>query len=157
MSEAYLNEFERRIMRKSIIYITALAVFLSLFAGVSFAQTGKGDRGWGPGSGYNRMYNPEKVETLRGEIEKIDYFTERISMNRGVHIVLKTDKESISVHLGPPWYVHKLGIKLAPGDKVQVTGSRIIFNKKPAIMASEVRKGDNILKLRDESGAPAWG
>jgi len=26
-------------------------------------------------------------------------------MGRGVHLMLKTDKETISVHLGPVWYI----------------------------------------------------
>lgn len=43
-----------------------------------------------------------------------------------------------------------------PGDKVEVTGSRITFQDKPAIIAAEVKKGDEILKLRDGNGFPAW-
>jgi hypothetical protein len=35
-------------------------------------------------------------------------------------------------------------------------GSRITFAGKPAIVAAEVKKGDQVLKLRDESGTPLW-
>jgi hypothetical protein len=37
-----------------------------------------------------------------------------------------------------------------------VKGSRIIYNGKAAIIAAEVKKGDALLKLRDENGIPAW-
>jgi len=133
--------------------LAASFVFLS---GVSFAQGGKGGGGWGPGTSYNRMYNPQTVETLSGEVEKVELFTPRRGMSQGVHLVLKTDKGSIPVHLGPSWYMDKQGVKFEKGDKLEVTGSRVTFNKKPAIIASEIKKGDKTLKLRDETGTPAW-
>jgi len=144
-------------MKKSVVVLIAmLIVFLIFPAGESLAQGGKGGGGWGPGTSYNRMYNPKTIENLSGEVEKIELFTPRKGMSQGVHMTLKTDKGSIPVHLGPSWYIDKQGVKFEPGDKVQVTGSRVTFNKKPAIIASEVKKGDQTLNLRDETGAPAW-
>lgn len=35
-------------------------------------------------------------------------------------------------------------------------GSRVTFQGKPAVIAAEVKKGDEVLKLRDETGLPAW-
>ncbi len=77
-------------------------------------------------------------------------------MSSGVHLTVKMDKETISVHLGPAWYVQRQDIKIVPGDKVEITGSRIIFQRQPAIIAAEVKRGDEILKLRDENGFPVW-
>jgi len=142
--------------RSVVVSVAVLAVFLIFLSGESFAQGGKGAGGWGPGTSYNRMYDPKTVENLSGEVEKIELFTPRRGMSQGVHMVLKTDKGSIPVHLGPSWYMDKQGVKFEPGDKVEVTGSRITFNKKPAIIASEVKKGGQALKLRDETGTPAW-
>lgn len=144
-------------MKKSVVVsVAVLGMLLISFSGISFAQGGKGGGGWGPGTSYNRMYNPQTVENLSGEVEKVELFTPRRGMSQGVHIILKTEKGSIPVHLGPSWYIDKQGLKFAPGDKVQVTGSRVTFNNKPAIIASEVKKGDQTLKLRDEKGFPAW-
>jgi hypothetical protein len=70
--------------------------------------------------------------------------------------MVRTDQETISVHLGPAWYVQRQDIKIVPGDKVEITGSRITYQGKPAIIAAEVKKGEEILKLRDENGFPAW-
>jgi len=69
---------------------------------------------------------------------------------------VKTDKETISVHLGPGFYIENQDIKLETKDKVEVKGSRITFGGKPAIIAMEVKKGDEVLKLRDEAGFPVW-
>jgi hypothetical protein len=77
-------------------------------------------------------------------------------MSSGVHLMVKTGQETISVHLGPAWYIQRQDIKIAPGDKVEITGSRITYQGKPAILAAEAKKGDEILKLRDENGLPVW-
>jgi hypothetical protein len=70
--------------------------------------------------------------------------------------MLKTDKETLSVHLGPVWYLENQDIKIEAKDKIEVKGSKITFEGKPAIIAAEVRKGDDVLKLRDEAGFPSW-
>jgi len=108
------------------------------------------------GSQYNRMYNPDTVETLSGTVEAVDKVTPMKGMYSGVHVMLKTDKETISVHLGPEWYVERQDVKIEKGDNIEVKGSRVTFAGKPAIIAAEVKKGDNTLVLRDSAGIPAW-
>ena len=73
-----------------------------------------------------------------------------------MHLLLKADKETISVHVGPVWYLENQDVKLEPGDRVQVRGSRITFQGKPAIIAVDVTKGSETMRLRDESGFPLW-
>jgi hypothetical protein len=126
--------------------------------GVS-AQRGmmwRGGGGWGPGTPYARMYDPKTVETVSGPIASFTTFTPMSGMGYGVHMVLKTDKEMLDVHLGPVWFIENQDVKLEPGDNVQVRGSRIAFQGKPAILAAEVTKGEDTLTLRDQSGFPLW-
>jgi len=47
-------------------------------------------------------------------------------------------------------------MNINPKDKIEVKGSRISFENKPAIIAAEIKKSDEILTLRNESGFPAW-
>lgn len=141
------------------IMVIAISIFGLFLVTNSFAQRGmkwKGSSGWGMGSQYNQMYNPKTVETITGEVTSVDNITPLKGMSYGVHIVLKTDKETISVHLGPGWYIENQDIKIEPKDNVQVKGSRVTFEGKPAIIAAEVKKGNDVLKLRDENGFPAW-
>jgi hypothetical protein len=58
--------------------------------------------------------------------------------------------------LGPGWFVEQAGVAIVALDKIEVKGSRIIFQGKPSIIAAEVKKGDQVLKLRNEKGAPLW-
>ena len=146
-------------MRQKNIISIVIAVSLLMVASIAFAgpwQGWRGSGGWGMGSQYNRMYNPATVETLSGAVEAVDKVTLMKGMNSGIHVVLKTDKETISVHLGPEWYVERLDTKIQQGDTIEVKGSRVTFAGKPAIIAAEVKKGDSVLVLRDNNGVPAW-
>ena len=136
-----------------------VAVSMLLVASAALAQPWKGWRGsggWGMGSQYNRMYNPATVETVSGTVESVNKITPVKGMYYGIHLMVKTDKETISVDLGPGWYIERLDTRIEKGDKVEVKGSRVTLSGKPAIIAAEVKKGENTLVLRDSAGIPAW-
>jgi hypothetical protein len=118
-------------------------IVLAAMASDSFAQRGnKGQgksSGWNSGSQYNRLYKTT-VETISGEVTAVETLTPSKGMHGGIHVMLKNEKE----------------IKIAAGDKISVKGSRITFEAKPAIIASQVSKGNDILKLRDDNGYPLW-
>ena len=140
--------------RRFLVHV-AVAAAISLSC-AAIALAGRGMGGWGEGSRYNRMYDPKTVETVRGEVISVDKITPRKGMSYGLHAVLRTEKEEISVHVGPGWYLEKQAFTLAKGETIEIKGSRITFRKKPAMIAAEVKKGDVLLKLRDENGVPAW-
>ena len=142
-----------------ILSILIVVSILSFIVSDSFAQRGmkwRGSGGWGMGSQYNRMYDPKTVGTISGEMISVDMITPMKGMSQGVHLTLKTYKEIISVHLGPWWYIENRDIRIEPKDKIEVAGSRITYQGKPAIIAAKVKKGDEVLKLRDENGLPVW-
>jgi len=148
-------------MQKIHILILATVIGLVLVAGDSYAQKGpgtmwRGSGGWGQGSPYNKMYDPKAVETISGEVTNVDRITPAKGMSGGLHMSVKTDKETISVHLGPSWYLENQDVKIETKDKVEVKGARTTFAGKPAIIAAEVKKGDEVLKLRDDNGFPVW-
>jgi len=134
---------------------------LILAAAVSVAFAGpwqgwRGSGGWGNGGAYQRMFDPATMETLSGEVLSVDSLTPLNGMGPGIHLMVRSDVETISVHLGPAWYIGGQDVRIETGDTLGVTGSRIEFQGKPAIIASEVKKGDEVLKLRDERGIPVW-
>jgi hypothetical protein len=144
---------------KVLLSMAAMAVLL--VTADSFAQRGpgmmwRGSGGWGPGSPYNKMYDPKTIETITGEVVSVSSITPNKGMGAGVYMSVNTGKETLSVHLGPSWYVENQDVKIEPKDKVEVKGSKITFGGKPAIIAMEVKKGDEVLKLRDDAGFPVW-
>lgn len=125
-----------------------------LLAVVVFAATPLWAQG-GPHRG-RRMYDPHTVETVTGEVTSVDHVAAGHGRSGGVHLMLKTDAGTIPVQLGPAWYVDKQKPAIQNGDHVEVQGSRVSYQGKAAIIARQVKKGDETLTLRDEAGVPAW-
>lgn len=130
------------------------------------AQCCCGAGGCGPGMQQGAMmYDPATVETVRGEITAI----QRVAMRHhgcggahhggctGVHLMLKSGDASLSIHLGPAWFIDNQGDPLAVGDEIEIKGSRVTYEGEPAVIAAEIKRGDAVLKLRDEKGYPVWG
>lgn len=144
----------------AILYAAAITVcFFIFFPVLTAAQPGrywKGSRGWGSGTRYCRMYDPATVETISGTVKDVQEIVPLRGMSSGVHLQVRTDDGTLPVHLGPEWFLENQDMGIEPGDSVVVTGSRITFDNAPAIIAAEVRTGDDVLVLRDESGVPVW-
>ncbi len=140
--------------------VGVLAVFaLTAMVTLSDAQQWrgwKGGGGWGYKSQYQRMYNPQTVTNVKGVVEAVEQVTPMRGMSYGIHLKLKTDSEILPVHLGPSWFIERQDIKIKKGDTIEVTGSKINYNNAPAIIAAQVKKGNVVLTLRDESGIPVW-
>jgi hypothetical protein len=141
-------------MRNRFQFWLALAAAAWL-SGVALAAKGPGS-GWGPGSPYNRNYDPATVATISGTVVTVERITPAKGMSNGVHLAVKTETGVESVHLGPAWYIDNQEVTIAPNDKVEVTGSRVTLDGKPAILAAEVTKGEDVLQLRGKDGTPYW-
>jgi len=154
--------------------LLSLVVLTFVWTAVAIAQTppmppmrGMGGMGWAADSPYNRMYDTATVETLKGEVVAVERFFPMGAMmearpmpmargQHGIHLMLKSDKDTISVHLGPSWFIENQDMQIMPKDTIEATGSRITFHEKPAVIAAKVVKGENVLTLRDEKGVPVW-
>ena len=146
-------------MKRMVILSAVVTLFGFLIAAECFAQEGvkwKGSGGWGMGTPYNQKYDLRTVETLIGQIVSVDLMAPMKGMSAGVHLALRTPYEIISVHLGPAWYIENQDIRIDPGAKVEITGSRVTIEGKPTIIATEVKKGSEMLRLRNGSGVPVW-
>ena len=128
-------------MKKPTKLVTIVAAMIGLVTSSVVAQ---------------RNYDAKTVETVAGKVVSVEKTNPPAQRGYGVHLMLQTEKETIEVHLGPARYVEKQSMKIAANDTITVTGSRIIMDGKPAIIAAQVKKGDEVLKLRDENGVPAW-
>jgi hypothetical protein len=95
------------------------------------------------------------VATVSGEVVSVDKITDQ-GTDYGASLTLKAGKETIQVYLGPGWFLAKQGLSFAPQDQVEITGSQITSQGKPALIAAQVIKGDKSLTLRDLAGLPAW-
>jgi len=139
-----------------LMIVTALVLTASLALAGPGKWGGRGSGGWGMGTPYQGMYDPAKVESIAGEVIALEQTVPMKRMNQGIALVVKTEKETVSVHLGPTWYLERRDEKIVKGDKVEVKGVRTTLLGKPDVIAAEVRNGDKTLVHRDAAGVPVW-
>lgn len=103
------------------------------------------------------QYDRGTVETLSGTVVEVEHLgPRRLERLSQVHLLLKTDGETVIVQLGPESWLSQHNFDLAPGDLLTIKGSRINRPRQTFLIAGEVRKGSQILPLRDENGRPLW-
>jgi hypothetical protein len=94
------------------------------------------------------------VTTIQGRVVEV----ERLARGRheGIHLTVAMGAETIAVRLGPAFYVDAQPVQLAKGDTVEVKGARTAVQGEQVILAQEVRRGSDVLALRDADGVPLW-
>lgn len=137
---------------------TCLALTAILLSASSYAAGGNADSTavFEPCGNYGRLYDIKTVETLQGTIARIDKVDCRRAGTYSIHLTVQQAKESIPVFIGPAWYLEKQGVKLSEGDRIQATGSKITLNGRHVLLAKEIKKGDQLLRLRNDGGMPLW-
>ncbi len=138
-----------RILAWSGIFVLLIATYVSAQPA---GRPGRGPGG-GMGMGMGMQYDPQTVETVSGEVTEVQKMP---GMAAGVHLQVKTDKETLSVIMGPASYLEQQKVTLAAGDKVEIKGSRVKHPQRAMLIAGELKKGDRVVKLRDEQGKPLW-
>ena len=129
--------------RVALVLVVGLSIGL-----VSFAQTPRGAKG-------APMYTPATETTVKGTIEAINQITGRQGWG-GTHLELKTESETLDVHVGPSWFLSQNKMTFAQGDEIEVTGSKVKFDNADALLAREITKGGQKLTLRNKNGFPVW-
>jgi hypothetical protein len=135
-------------------FLVGLSILTLLWAGVSWGQTGPRE---GVEGGPISLYDPQTVTTISGVVVSLTPPQAEAGLPYLAYLTLRTEKEKIKVFLGPSLYVDKLPVKIKVLDKIQVTGSKVTWEGKPVILAAEVKKADQVLKLREPNGTPVWG
>lgn len=144
-----------------MIALTLIAPVVLFLAPATLAQMGSGGMGQGM---HMPKYDPSTVATVKGTVEEVQEGMMQSGQmgqmkgmgHMGLHLILKTDKESLTVLVGPAGFVKDKGFSFAKGDQIEVTGSRVKYNDRDAVIAREIKKGDKTLTLRDEKGIPEW-
>ncbi len=132
--------------------MTAMLI-MALVAAAAWAEQGP-DAGM-PAGGHHR-YDPAKAETFKGQVVQVKEFDGRNEMHKAIGLTVKTEGKRVNVHLGPQFYLEKQRLKIAEGDQVEITGVRAMRGGREFFVAGQVKKGDEVLKLHDETGRPVW-
>lgn len=124
------------------------------------AQQAASDRAWGASGQYTKSFNPSTVKTLKGTVQSVGSFMPEgatAGAAGGLRLRVKTsDGNLMTVYAGPTSYAEQKNFFVASGDEITITGSESKIGTRSVIVASELKKGDQTLQLRDQSGKPLW-
>ena len=139
-----------RTLSASLVAIATLALALALAAETpATRQDGS--------AGVRRRYDPATVETISGEVLRIDHVPKRRGTGMVVHLAVRASTgETVDVRLGPAWWVDGQRVRVKEADQVEVKGSRVSTGGGPIVIAAVVNKKGKTLVLRNDDGVPIW-
>lgn len=117
--------------------------------GLAAAAHAQGMRGGG-------NYNPATEATLTGTVDEVKTMPSPGKGGGGVHFRLNTGTGAMTVHVGPASFVSSKNVTFAKGDTLTVVGSKVTMDGQEVVIAREIKKGGQVLTLRDTKGFPLW-
>jgi sporulation protein YlmC with PRC-barrel domain len=115
-----------------------------------------------PGAGredpYKKIFDSKTIKTISGQVIKVDQVPEP-GFGMEIRLTVFIDKKEIlPVYLGPAFYI--VGSNQAKhfklGDKITVSGSQATRGGEAFMIATTVKRGNEVLRLRDKDGNPEW-
>jgi hypothetical protein len=149
---------EDLVMKKLIIGGLAGLFVIVLVAVAAMAGPGWrcNENGSCGGCGAGGIYDPAKIEVITGQVVSVEKIKSRRGPSVGVVLTVDTGSETRTVHLGPLWYLEQQKVQIASGDMVEIEGADTARRRGTVFLAAEIKKGNEVLILRDENGVPAW-
>ena len=128
-------------------FILAVGMLVILTAALAWAET--------PAS--SPKYDPANEVTIKGVVVEVKDFQCPVSGGMGAHLVVKTDKGPVTVHLALSRFLSEYGFAFAKGDEVVITGVKAkVGDDGNAILARQIERGNQTLTFRDKKGKPLW-
>jgi hypothetical protein len=141
-----------RIMRSSICVVFTMAALLS----ASTLALGQGGMHRGAGGVGMGRYDAAAEVTFSGTVDEVRQMPSPRSGPGGLHLIIRGDGVVQEVAVGPVSFVTSSHFNFAKGDRVIVTGAKMKMGGSDVVVAREIKKGDQVLTLRDARGVPLW-
>ena len=103
-----------------------------------------------------RAYDASSAVSLTGvKIIRVD--TLKMGDNASITALVESGADSLNAMIGPITFLAANSLMLAAGDMIDISGSKVTMAGRPSLIATEIKKGETKLVLRDKAtGAPAW-
>jgi len=128
-----------------MVFAIVVVVVLLLIMGVSFNR---------PVSAQGAaLYNAADEMVVGGLVQEVQEFDCPVSEGElASHLMLKTKDGVLQVHLAPVRIMAGQKLSFAPGERIEVVGSKIRLNGKSGIIAREISRNDETFIFRDREG-----
>ena len=107
------------------------------------------------GSSYLLNFDASKLGTLEGVVVRIHQVPNTKVWLTSMNALVRTSTGDVNVELGPAWFIDNQELHLAVDDKITVSGSRVKPSGVDMMIATEVRRANDVLHLRREDGTPS--
>jgi len=118
------------------------------------------EKAWAATGAHGKGFNAATVKTITGTVESMGSFKPEgapAGATGGLRLRVKTtDGQTVTVYAGPVSFAEQKDFFVMPGDQITITGSETKIRSRSVLLASELKKGDKTLELRDKSGKPLW-
>jgi hypothetical protein len=98
------------------------------------------------GKGQGPRYDLKTEATVNGTVESVEQIPGTGGRRGlgGTHLALKTNTETLRVHLGPTAFLNEQKVAIAVGDTLEIVGSRVTVDNDRVFMAKSVKKGQSV-------------
>ena len=128
--------------------LLSVSIMIAAFATAAYAQGGT------RGAGGN--YNPATETTVTGTVDAVNNVPSPGGGGGGLHLMIAAPAGPIEVEVGPASFLAAKKVTFAKRDVVVVVGSKVKVQDRDVVIAREIKKGDQVLTLRDAKGFPLW-
>lgn len=131
---------------KAVSFLRLLAVAILLFSAVSVAQKVTGPK-----------YVLANEVTLKGVVEEVKEVPRSCLGETGLHLMLKTDKETVEVQVAPVDFMKFMEVTFAKGEKLDIVASKVSREGAADLyLARVITHNSNEVAVRDKKGEPGW-
>jgi DNA/RNA endonuclease YhcR with UshA esterase domain len=101
-------------------------------------------------------YDVAAESKIKGVIDEVKDRECPISGTMGAHLMIKADGKVYEVHIAPTKMVKSYDVVFQKGDEVEIKGVKTSFQGVDAILAREIKRGNDDFVFRDPQGKPIW-
>jgi hypothetical protein len=131
---------------KSLTSITIVVLFVAALAAMAQQKPAAGPK-----------YDLSAEITFKGTVDEVKEVPKSCLGQTGVHLIMLTDAGKVEVQVAPVDYLTFMNVTFAKGEVLKVVASKVMLDGNPLLLAREItRKGDDLVVVRDKTGAPAW-
>ncbi|MCC7052126.1 MAG: hypothetical protein IT355_02590 [Gemmatimonadaceae bacterium] len=137
------------LLRSALALVTAVVLPMSVATAQTDSAAARSRAG---------MYDATQHVAFTGvTVVRVDTVKAASGTGSSLSAVFAAGNDSLTAWLAPAEFLTANSVTLAAGDVIDISGSKVMMEGKPALIASEIKKGEAKVVLRDKAtGAPAW-
>jgi hypothetical protein len=114
------------------------------------------EHGATPKAGRSRPTVPDYDAALEQRITGVVVSAFEIPGSTELLVTISTGENSFEVQVGPAAWMAGKGYTLSPGEGVEILGAVVGTEGNNRILARQIWKGGEEIRLRDQTGKPLW-